>query len=203
MIFFIDSETELGLGLILGSSWFLAGGHIYSAEICAGLFPLPCLTAKPCSLRWGNSVEFHSFHEGKDLFLQSLEHDSQGRWQWTFPQHPWMHRGVMASLAVGALERDIFHPKSSTGAFFILSSTAGSPRSSTGSFLIQFSKILHWIFFHPVLHDPPLDLGGLDEKCSSPKSPRGSYTEAQGLCSLWNHTEGCVCGMPTPRKNKT
>lgn len=81
MIFFIDSETELGLGLILGPSWFLAGDHVYSAEICAGLFPLPCLTAKPCSLRWGNSVEFHSFHEGKDLFLQSLEHDSQGRWQ--------------------------------------------------------------------------------------------------------------------------
>lgn len=72
MILFIDSETELGLGLILGSRWFVEGDHVYSAEICARLFPLPCLTAKPCSLRCGNSVEFHSFFEGKYLFLQSL-----------------------------------------------------------------------------------------------------------------------------------
>lgn len=115
-IVFIDTEAELGLGLILGSSWFLEGNHIYSPEICAWLFPLPCLTAKPCSLSCGNSMEFHSCCEGKDLVLQSLWHDFHGRWQSTFPQHPGMHRGIMASsaaysdLAMEALERGIFHP---------------------------------------------------------------------------------------------
>lgn len=50
-VFFISTEAELDLGLVLGSRWFLEGDHIYSLRICAWLFPPPCLTAKPVSLK--------------------------------------------------------------------------------------------------------------------------------------------------------